>query len=73
VLAAYLGRAVDGASVVAVARGGIISGMAGGGPATSGGARGARRPLTLGKLSKLEIEVIECLRDCSGHQSKVTS
>jgi hypothetical protein len=73
VLAAYLGRAADGASVVTVAGGGTVSGMAGGGPATSGGARGARTSLTLGKLSRLEIEIIECLRDCSGHQSKVTS
>jgi hypothetical protein len=47
--------------------------MAGGGLTTSGGARGARRPLTLGKLSKLKIEIIECLRDCSGYQNKVTS
>jgi hypothetical protein len=43
----------DGASVIAVAGGGTVSDMAGGGPATSGGARGAGKPLTLGKLSRL--------------------
>jgi hypothetical protein len=53
--------------------GATVSGMAGGGPATSGGARGARRSLTLGRLSRLEIETMECLRDHSGYQSKVTS
>jgi hypothetical protein len=37
-----------------------VSGMAEGGPAT-GGARGVRRSLALGKLSRLEIETIECL------------
>jgi hypothetical protein len=46
VLAAGLGRAADGASVIVAAGGGNVSGIAGGGPATSGGARGARRPLT---------------------------
>jgi hypothetical protein len=30
--------------------------------ANFGGARGVRRPLTLGRLSRLEIEIIECLR-----------
>jgi hypothetical protein len=39
-----------------------VSGMAGGGPANFGGACGVRRPLTLGRLSRLEIEIIECLR-----------
>jgi hypothetical protein len=39
--------------------------MVGGGPTTSGGARGARRSLMLGRLFRLEIEIIECLRDCS--------
>ena len=55
--------------VTAAAGGATVSDMAGGGPATSGGARGARRSLTLGKLSRLEIETMECLRDSSGHQS----
>jgi hypothetical protein len=50
-----------------------LGGGGGGGSATSGGVRGARRSLTLGRLSRLEIETLECLRDCSGHQSKVTS
>jgi hypothetical protein len=67
VLVTGLGRAADGASVVAVAGGSTVSGMAGGGPATSGGARGARRPLILGKLFKLEIEIIKYLRDYSGY------
>ena len=70
---AGLGRAAGGASVIAAAGGATVSGMAGGGPATSGGARGARRSLTLGRLSRLEIETMECLRGCFGHQSKVTS
>jgi len=62
VLAAGLGRAVGGgASVIAAAGGATVSGMAGGGPATSRGACGARRPLTLERLSRLEIE---SLRDC---------
>jgi hypothetical protein len=73
VLAASLGRAADRTSVVAIAGGGTVSGIAGGGPATSEGARGARRPLILGKLSRLEIEIIEYLRDYSGYQSKITS
>jgi hypothetical protein len=73
VLAAGLGRPAGGASVIAAAEGATVSGMAGGRPAASGGARGARRSLTLGRLSRLEIETMECLRDCSGHQSKVTS
>jgi hypothetical protein len=73
VLAAGLGWAVGGASVITAAGGATISGMAGGGPATSGGAYGARRSLTLGKLSRLEIGTMECLRDRFGHQSKVTS
>jgi hypothetical protein len=73
VLVAGLGRATGGASVIAAAGGATVSGMAGGGPATSGDARGARRSLTLGRLSKLEIEIMKCLRDCSEHQSKVTS
>ena len=59
--------------LIAAAGGATVSGMAGGGPATSGGARGVKRSLTLGRLSSLEIETMECLRDCSGHQSKVTS
>ena len=59
--------------MVAAAGGATVSGMAGGGPVISGGARGVRRSLTIGKLSRLEIETIECLRDCSRHQSKVTS
>jgi hypothetical protein len=67
-LAAYLGPDVDGASVIAVTGGGTVSDTAGGGSATSGGARGARKPPTLGKLSRLEIETMECLRDCSGYR-----
>jgi hypothetical protein len=67
------GRAAGGASVIAAAGGATVSGMTGGGPATSGGARGDRRSLTLGRLSRLTIETMECLRDCSGHKSKVTS
>jgi hypothetical protein len=59
--------------VTAAAGGATVSGMAGGGPATSGGARRVRRSLTLGRLSRLKIEIIECLRDYSGYQSKVTS
>jgi hypothetical protein len=73
VLVVGLGRAAGGASVIAAAGGATISGMAGGGPTPSGGARGARRSLTLERLSRLKIKIIECLRDCSGHQSKVTS
>jgi hypothetical protein len=45
--------------------------MAGGGPTISKDARGVKKFLALGKLSKLEIETIECLRDFSGHQSNV--
>jgi hypothetical protein len=41
----------------AAAGGATVSGMTGGGPATFGGASGARRSLTLGRLSRLEIEV----------------
>ena len=41
----------------------LFRGMTRGGPATSGGARGARRSLALGRLSRLEIERMECLRD----------
>jgi len=37
-------------------------GIAGGSPATSGGASGARRLLTLGRLSRLKIEILESLR-----------
>ena len=59
--------------MITAAGGATVSGVAGGGHATSGGARGVRRSLALGKLSRLEIETVECLRDCSGHQSKVTS
>ena len=44
----------------AAAGGVTVSGMAGGRPATFGGAR-ARRSLTLGRLS-IEIEIVECLR-----------
>ena len=33
---------------------------------TSGGARGARRSLTLGRLSRLEIETMDCLRTAPG-------
>jgi hypothetical protein len=36
----------------------------GGGAATSGGACDARRSLTLEKLSRLEIKIIECLWGC---------
>jgi hypothetical protein len=71
--AAGLGRAAGGASVIAAAGGATASGMARGGPATFGGARGARRSLTVGRLSRLKSEATEFLRDCSGHQSKVTS
>ena len=56
VLAAGLGRAAGVASVITAAGGAIVSGMAGGGPTTSGGARGARKSLTLGRLFGLEIE-----------------
>jgi hypothetical protein len=73
VLAAGLGRAVGGASVIAVAGGATVSSRARGGSATSGGVRGAWKSLTLGRLSRLKIETIECLQDCSGHQSKVIS
>jgi hypothetical protein len=59
--------------VIAAAGGAIVSGVAGGGPATSGGTCGVRRSLTLGRLFRLEIEIMESLRDCFGHQSKVTS
>jgi hypothetical protein len=45
--------------------------MAGDGPTIPGDARGVQKSPALGKLSKLEIETIECLRDCSGHQSNV--
>jgi hypothetical protein len=49
----------------------LVSGMAGGGgPVTSGGARGARKSLTLGRLSRLKVETLECLQDYSEHQSK---
>jgi hypothetical protein len=65
-------RATGGASVIIAAGGTTVSGMARGGPTTSGGARGARKSLTLGRLFRLEIETMECLRDCSGHQNKVT-
>jgi hypothetical protein len=51
--------------VITAAGGATVSGMAGGGPATSGGARGVRRSLALGKLSRLKIKTMECLRDCS--------
>jgi hypothetical protein len=71
--ASSLGRAAGGASVIAAAGGATVSGMAGGGPITSGGARGARRSLALGRLSRLEIATMEYLRDYSGHQSKVIS
>jgi hypothetical protein len=67
VLAAGLRRAADRALVVAIAGGGTVSGIAGGGPATSGGARGARKPLIFGKLFRLKIEIIEYLRDYSGY------
>jgi hypothetical protein len=67
VLAAYLGRAVDRASVVTIAGGNTVSDIVGGGSAISGGAREARRPLILGKLFRLKIEIIEYLRDCSGY------
>jgi hypothetical protein len=69
-LAAGLERIIGGASVIATAGGTTVSGMAGGGPATSGGARGVRRSLALGKLSRLKIDTMECLRDCTGHQSE---
>ena len=65
----WFGTAAGGASVIAAAGGATVSGMAGGGPATCGGAHGARRSLTLGRLSRLELETMECLRDCFGHQS----
>jgi hypothetical protein len=66
VLAAGLGRAAGGASVVAGA-GGAISGIARDGLATSGGVRRTRRSLSLGRPSRLKIEIIEYLRDYSGH------
>jgi hypothetical protein len=52
--AAGLGRAAGEASVIAAAGGATVSGMARGGPATFGGARGARRSLTVGRLSRLK-------------------
>jgi hypothetical protein len=48
--------------VIVAAGGAIVSGIARGSPVTSGGARGARRSLTFGRLSRLEIETIKCLR-----------
>jgi hypothetical protein len=39
--------------MIAAARGTTILGVIGGGPTTSGDARGARRSLTLGRLSGL--------------------
>jgi hypothetical protein len=65
--------AAGGASVIAAAGGATVLGMAGGGSATSGGARGAKRSLMVRRLSRLKVETIECLQDCSEHQSKVTS
>jgi hypothetical protein len=59
--------------VIAAAGGATVSGVVGGGPATSEGAYRARRSLTLGRLFRLKIEIIKSLRDYSGHQSKVTS
>jgi hypothetical protein len=56
--------------LIAAAGGATVSGMAGGGPATSGGARGVKRSLTLGRLSRLEIETMECLQDCSGTRAR---
>jgi hypothetical protein len=53
--------------VIAAAGGAAISGMARGGLATSKGARGVRRFLALGKLSRLKIKIIEYLRDYSGY------
>jgi hypothetical protein len=68
-----LGRAVGGASAIPAAEGTTVLGMAGGGPITSGGIRGVKRFLAPGGFPRLEIETIECLRDYSGHQSKVDS
>jgi hypothetical protein len=62
VLAAGFGTGCRWGFGDAAAGGATVSGMAGGGPATFGGARGVRRPLTLWRLSRLEIEIIECLR-----------
>jgi hypothetical protein len=55
---ASLGQAVSGASVITAAGGATILGMAGGGPVTFRSARGARRSLTLGRLSKPKIKII---------------
>jgi hypothetical protein len=73
VLVAGLGRAADRALVVTIAGGSTVSDITKGGPTTSRGARKARRPLILGKLFRLKIEIIEYLRDYSGYQSKITS
>jgi hypothetical protein len=66
-LVAGLRQAISGASVITATGGTTILGMAGGGPTTSRGACGVRRSLTLGRLSKLKIKIIECLRDYYGH------
>jgi hypothetical protein len=61
VLVAGLGRTAGGALDITDARGATILGMWGGGVTTSGGTYDVRRSLTLGKLSKLKIKIIECL------------
>jgi hypothetical protein len=60
-LAVGLGWAAGGGGDAA-AGGATVSGMAGGGPTTFGGASGVRRSLTLGRLSRLEVEIMECPR-----------
>ena len=62
-MAAGLGQATGGALVIAVTAGATISGIAKDGPIISGDICGARRSLRLGRLSRFEIEIIECLQD----------
>jgi hypothetical protein len=64
VLAAGLGRAAGSASGIIGAGGAIVSGIWGVGAAISGGVCNARKSLTRGRLFRLEIEIIERLRDC---------
>lgn len=60
-LVAYLGWAINKTSVITIAGGGTILNIAGVSPTTSRNARRARRPLALGKLSRLKIKIIKCL------------